>query len=101
MEIDNKELEELRKKNEKIISAYKELAEKYNKLLGEYKEERKRARWDVCSHLVFFYNKFQEWKSFVDRKAYGQANYNRSENGTQDTKETVKPEVYERYEFVY
>jgi hypothetical protein len=31
---------------------------------------------DLYYHLKFFYEKFMEWKKFVDGKAYGQMKYN-------------------------
>ena len=99
--VDNKELEELKKKNEKLIEAYKGLAEKYNNLVVRCKEAEKKSDWDLCSHLIFFYNKFKEWKKFVDGKAFWQAEHNKAENWTQDTTEMMKPEVYERYKFTY
>lgn len=98
--VDNKELEELKKKNEKLVEAYKGLAEKYNNLVVRCKEAEKKSDWDLCSHLIFFYNKFKEWKKFVDGKAFWQAEHNKAE-GTQDTTEMMKPEVYERYKFTY
>lgn len=101
VEVDNKELEELRKKNEELIVAYKKVAEKYNKLLDRLKEEQKKSGWELCNHLIFFYNKFQEWKKFVDGKAFWQAMYNNTEHGSQDTTEAMKPEIYERYKFTY
>ena len=99
--VSNEEIEELKKQNEKVIAAYKWLVDKYNKLLDAYKEEQKKAEWDLCSHLIFFYRKFQEWKKFVDWKAFGQAEYNKKVNETQDTTETIRPDVYARYNFTY
>ena len=94
-------MDELRKQHEKVVSDYNELIRKYNKLLDMYKEEAKKAEWWLYDHLIFFYNKFIEYRNFVDRKTFGQAEHNKRENGTQDTKETVRDEVYKRYNFVY
>lgn len=82
---------------------YLELKSKYERLGEEYKKAKKKA--DECmgcyDHMKFFYEKFLVWKKFVDWKAFWQAQYNNSDKWTQDTTEMVKPQVYERYNFVY
>ena len=89
VEIDDKELKKLKAMNEKLMAAYKKLS-----------KEKEIYMW-MYDHLVFFYNKFEEYRKFVDRKVYWQAEYNKSEKWTQDTKETVRDSVYERYNFTY
>ena len=86
--VDDKELKELKDKNEKLMNAYK--------------KERDRNlvyRW-MYDHLVFFYNKFLWYKKFVEWKVFWQAEHNKS-LGTQDTMETVRPDVYKRYNFEF
>lgn len=86
--VDDNELKELKEKNEKLMNAYK--------------KERDRNlvyRW-MYDHLVFFYNKFLWYKKFVEWKVFWQAEHNKS-LGTQDTMETVRPWVYERYNFEF
>ena len=86
--VDDKELKELKERNEKLMNAYK--------------KERDRNmvyRW-MYDHLVFFYNKFLWYKKFVEWKVFWQAEHNKS-LGTQDTMETVRPWVYERYNFEF
>lgn len=81
----------------------KRLKEMNDKLMRAYKKERDRNEvymW-MYDHLVFFYNKFLGYKKFVDWKVYGQSEYNRKVNGTQDTTETVRQWVYTRYNFEY
>jgi hypothetical protein len=78
------------------------LKEKNEKLMNAYKKERDRNlvyRW-MYDHLVFFYNKFLWYKKFVEWKVFWQAEHNKS-LGTQDTMETVRPWVYERYNFEF
>lgn len=101
--IDNKELDELKKKNEQLMEAYKSVVSKYNKVVDAYKKEKEKAdeQWWLYNHLVYFYLKFKDWKKFVDWKVFWQAEHNKSERWTQDTMETVRPEVYERYKFTY
>ena len=57
VEMDNKELLELKAKNEKIVAAYKSLKERYERLMEEYKKvnEKASAEWGLYDHLVFFY----------------------------------------------
>ena len=86
----NNELEDLcsklRKRNEELEKRCKELMA---------------SQWeDLYYHLKFFYEKFMDWKKFVDGKAFGQAQYN-NQQWVQDTTEMVKPEVYARYNFSY
>jgi hypothetical protein len=52
----------LRQRNEMLEKRCKELAEAQGQ--------------DLYYHLKFFYEKFVEWKKFVDGKAFGQANHN-------------------------
>lgn len=77
----------LRQRNEMLEKRCKELTEAQGQ--------------DLYYHLKFFYEKFVEWKKFVDGKAFGQANHNNATRWTQDTMEMVIPEVYARYNFSY
>lgn len=86
VEIDDKELKELKRMNEKLMAAYKKLV-----------KEKEVYMW-MYDHLVFFYGKYLAWKKFVEWKVFWQAEHNKS-LGTQDTMETVRPWVYERYKF--
>lgn len=101
VEVDENELEDLRRKNEKLIEAYKNVVEKYNRLVDAYKTEQEKSWWELCNHLIFFYRKFQEYKKFVEWKVFWTAEYNKREKGTQDTMESVRPDVYARYNFEY
>lgn len=98
--MDDKELKELKAKNEKLMAAYKDLLSRNEGLKKRCEKEMKRAdeQWGLYDHLVFFYGKYLEWKKFVEWKVFWQAEHNKS-LGTQDTMETVRPEVYERYKF--
>ena len=87
--MDDKELKELKEKNDKLMRAYK-----------KERDRNEVYRW-MYDHLVFFYNKFIGYKKFVDWKVFGQSEYNKKVNGTQDTTETVREWVYERYNFEY
>lgn len=100
--MDNKELEELREKNEKIIAAYKSLVGKYNKLKDAYDEANKKAsaEWGLYDHLLFFYGKFNEWKKFVDGKVFWQTQYDLSK-WIQQKEELVRENMYEKYKFKY
>ena len=104
-----------RKKEEKSVSIsswewvsmddseLRKLKEMNDKLMRAYKKERDRNEvymW-MYDHLVFFYNKFLGYKKFVDWKVFWQSEYNKKVNGTQDTTETVRQWVYERYNFEY
>lgn len=89
VKIDDRELRESKRMNEKLMAAYKKLS-----------KEKEAYMW-MYDHLVFFYWKFREWKKFVDWKVFWQAEHNKKVNETQDTMETVRPEVYERYKFTY
>ena len=89
VEINDNELRKLKRMNEKLMDAYKKLS-----------KEKEVYMW-MYDHLVFFYNKFHEWKKFVDGKVFWQAEYNKKVNETQDTMETVRPWVYDRYDFEY
>ena len=86
VEIDDKELRELKRMNEKLMNAYKKLS-----------KEKEVYMW-MYDHLVFFYGKYLAWKKFVEWKVFWQTEHNKS-LGTQDTMETVRPWVYERYKF--
>lgn len=86
--VDDKELKELKEKNEKLMNAYK-----------KERDRNEVYRW-MYDHLVFFYNKFLGYKKFVEWKVFWQAEHNKS-LGTQDTMETVRPSVYTRYNFEY
>lgn len=86
--IGDSELKELKRMNEKLMAAYKKLS-----------KEKEIYMW-MYDHLVYFYWKFKEWKKFVDWKVFWQAEHNKSQ-WTQDTMETVRPDVYERYKFTY
>jgi hypothetical protein len=57
-------------------------------------------QWGLYDHLVFFYEKFQKYHKFVEWKVFWQAEHNKS-MGTQDNMETVRPWVYERYNFEF
>ena len=87
-EIDDSELRKLKAMNEKLMAAYKKLT-----------KEKEVYMW-MYDHLVFFYNKFQRYHKFVEWKVFWQAEHNKS-LGTQDTMETVRPWVYERYNFEF
>lgn len=102
VEMDNKELLELKAKNEKIVAAYKSLKERYERLMEEYKKvnEKASAEWGLYDHLVFFYWKFKDWKKFVDGKVFGQTQYDISK-WMQQTEEAVRPWMYEKYKFKY
>lgn len=63
---------------------------KFSKLLSK----------DLYDHAKYFYERFVEWKSFVDGKAFWQMQYN-NQQWKQDTIEMVKPEVYARYNFKF
>ena len=99
---DSEELVRLRKENEEMVAKYKKLAEKYNDLLGRFNivKEKASSEWGLYDHLVYFYGKFQERKKFVEGKVYWEAEHKKS-LWTQDTMETVRPYMYERYKFTY
>ena len=103
VKVDNEELDELKKKNEQLMEAYKSVVTKYNNVVDAYKKEKEKAdeQWGLYNHLVYFYLKFKDWKKFVDWKVFWQTEHNKSERWTQDTMETVRPDVYERYKFTY
>ena len=65
---------------------------------------KKLSEWvpseDLYYHLKFFYERFLNWKRFVDGKVFGQSQYN-NQQWKQDTMEMVQPEVYARYNFIY
>ena len=84
-------------------SELKELKRKFDKLMNAYKNEVKMNQiyMSMYDHLVFFYNKFLGYKKFVDWKVFWQSEYNKKVNGTQDTTETVRQWVYDRYNFEY
>lgn len=101
--VDDKELKELREKNEKLIAAYKSLKDRHERMLEGYKKAQEKAdeEWGLYDHLVFFYWKFREWKKFVEWKVFWEAEHKKNVEGTQDTMETVRPYMYERYKFTY
>lgn len=101
--VDDKELKELREMNEKLIVAYKDLRKRYDSLKERCKKEMERAdvQWGLYDHLVFFYWKFRERKKFVEWKVFWEAEHKKNVEGTQDTMETVRPYMYERYKFTY
>lgn len=86
--IDDKELKKLKEMNEKLMAAYNKLSKEKDVYRGMY------------DHLVFFYGKFEKYKKFVEWKVFGQSEYNKRQ-WTQDTMETVRDSVYERYDFEY
>ena len=81
------EIEKLKEENHALKVANKKLSEW---VPGE----------DLYYHLKFFYERFLNWKRFVDGKVFGQSQYN-NQQWKQDTMEMVQPEVYARYNFVY
>lgn len=88
VEINDNELRKLKRMNEKLMDAYKKLS-----------KEKEVYMW-MYDHLVFFYGKFKKYHKFVEWKVFWQAEHNKS-MGTQDTMETVRPLVYNRYDFEY
>lgn len=88
VEIDDSELRKLKRMNERLMDAYKKLS-----------KEKEVYMW-MYDHLVFFYGKFKKYHKFVEWKVFWQAEHNKS-MGTQDTMETVRPWVYDRYDFEY
>lgn len=101
--VNDKELKELREKNEKLISAYKDLRERYESLKERCKKEMDKAdeQWGLYDHLVFFYEKFQKYHKFVEWKVFWQTQGKIRDNGTQETMEMNRPSVYERYNFEF
>ena len=51
-------------------------------------------------HLVFFYEKFKEWKKFVDWKVFWQTQYDLN-RWIQQKEELVRDGMYERYKFEF
>lgn len=88
-EIDDKELRELKRMNEKLMAAYKKLV-----------KEKEIYMW-MYDHLVFFYEKFQRYHNFVEWKVFWQTQGKNRDNGTQETMEMNRPSVYDRYDFSY
>jgi hypothetical protein len=82
-------LNKLKRMNEKLMAAYKKLS-----------KEKEVYMW-MYDHLVFFYGKFEKYKKFVEWKVFGQTEYNKKNNETQETMEMNRPKVYERYNFEY
>lgn len=101
--VDDKELKELKENNEKLISAYKDLRERYELLNERCKKEMDKAdeQWGLYDHLVFFYEKFQKYHKFVEWKVFWQTQGKIRDNGTQETMEMNRPSVYERYNFEF
>lgn len=66
--VDDKELKELKEKNEKLIAAYKDLRERYMLLRERCQKEIEKAdeQWGLYDHLVFFYEKFKKYHKFVE-----------------------------------
>ncbi len=87
-EIDDKELKELKRMNEKLMAAYKKLV-----------KEKEVYMW-MYYHLVFFYEKFKEWKKFVDWKVFWQTQYDLN-RWIQQKEELVRDGMYERYKFEF
>jgi hypothetical protein len=87
--ISDNELNKLKRMNEKLMAAYKKLS-----------KEKEVYMW-MYDHLVFFYGKFEKYKKFVEWKVFGQTEYNKKNNETQETMEMNRPKVYERYNFEY
>ena len=104
----NEESEKLNSKNfadtAKILELSSEIdrLKEENRALKMINEKNKKSEpvEDLYYHLKFFYEKFMEWKKFVDGKAFGQMQYN-NQQWKQDTMEMVSPEVYARYNFTY
>lgn len=86
--ISDNELNKLKRMNEKLMAAYKKLSKEKDVYMWMY------------DHLLFFYGKFEKYKKFVEWKVFGQSEYNKKQ-WTQDTMETVRDWVYERYNFEY
>lgn len=89
VEIDDKELKELKRMNEKLMAAYKKLV-----------KEKEIYMW-MYDHLVFFYEKFQRYHKFVEWKVFWQTAYNNSEYKRQETMDMNRQTVYDRYDFSY
>lgn len=88
VEIDDSELRELKRMNEKLMNAYKKLS-----------KEKEVYMW-MYDHLVFFYEKFKEWKKFVDWKVFWQTQYDLS-RWIQQKEELVRDGMYEKYKFEF
>lgn len=88
VEIDDSELRELKRMNEKLMNAYKKLS-----------KEKEVYMW-MYYHLVFFYGKFKEWKKFVDWKVFWQTQYDLS-RWIQQKEELVRDGMYEKYKFEF
>lgn len=88
VEIDDSELRELKRMNEKLMNAYKKLS-----------KEKEVYMW-MYYHLVFFYEKFKEWKKFVDWKVFWQTQYDLN-RWIQQKEELVRDGMYERYKFEF
>lgn len=88
-EIDDKELKELKRMNEKLMAAYKKLI-----------KEKEVYMW-MYDHLVFFYEKFQRYYKFVEWKVFWQTAYNNNEYKRQETMDMNRQSVYDRYDFSY
>lgn len=101
--MDDKELKELKEKNEKLMAAYKDLLSRNEGLKKRCKKEMERAdeQWGLYDHLVFFYRKFQKYHKFVEWKVFWQTQGKIRDNGTQETMEMNRPWVYERYNFEF
>lgn len=89
VEIDDSELRELKRMNEKLMNAYKKLS-----------KEKEVYMW-MYDHLVFFYGKFKKYHKFVEWKVFWQTQGRMRDNGTQETMEMNRPSVYERYNFEF
>lgn len=87
--IDDKELKELKRMNEKLMAAYKKLV-----------KEKEVYMW-MYDHLVFFYEKFQRYHKFVEWKVFWQTAYNNNEYKRQETMDMNRQTVYDRYDFSY
>ena len=80
----NEELEKPNSKNiadtAKILELSSEIdrLKEENRALKMINEKYKKSEpvEDLYYHLKFFYEKFMEWKKFVDGKAFGQMQYN-------------------------
>lgn len=88
-EIDERELKELKRMNEKLMAAYKKLV-----------KEKEVYMW-MYDHLVFFYEKFQRYHKFVEWKVFWQTAYNNNEYKRQETMDMNRQTVYDRYDFSY
>ena len=91
--MDDKELNELRKKNEQLMESYKDVVRKYNRLLDEYNKTKKDADANLYWHLKIFYEKYMIWRDFVEKKLRYYAKQRWVE------KDKIRDEIYWWYKY--